>query len=524
MNPLPPSPLPPAPVPQKSSPVLWALLGCGLFLFAFIGVIGAGAIAVLVLRAKHQIPQQQTAAYVVEAAPNTTAPAAALKPLPDADVLAARMKWDQDIYQKLRDESLAAYQKLHPNPAPPDAHAQAALKLLAYLATWGDYYGEGLWQQYNAHREQLSAENADPAVFERMGEVYDFEDTHSSNEESAMNSVRDAIDFQSSSYPAYFKFLVDKAVLSDLFEARSSGDLHPSPGSALEKIPALLDLTTQTYAELLREHLPNTILFRAGSNLLATVNDDETTLKAASAGLDQAFATADKGDPLADVLKGNFYTEDAWCARGGGWASSVTADGWKRFADRLATANQILTAVYAAHPDQTGTPRVMMTVVLGQQQSRDQMELWYQRGLKLNPDPIPYHMAKRWYLLPRWYGSDEIEWTFGLECAKSDDWATKTPTMLLECVSDAADNNSGLYANPETWAPIEHMLREYLDHFPNAVTYRSRFLKCAVQGGHWTVAAEQMKILGDNWDRSIFEGNEYEQTRQLIAAHQGTDN
>src|SRR5271155_182325 len=56
-----------------------------------------------------------------------------LRPLPDANALAARMKYDQDIYQKVRDEALAAYAKLNPMPRPSDDEARAALRLIAYL-------------------------------------------------------------------------------------------------------------------------------------------------------------------------------------------------------------------------------------------------------------------------------------------------------------------------------------------------------------------------------------------------------
>jgi len=512
VTPLPPPPPPPA----NSSPWLWALLGCGLLAFLFGAIAVTGGVVYLVWLGHTQANRP---ALSIEATPGSVAPAAPLKPLPDADVLAQRMKWDQDVYQKLRDEALAGYAQLHPKPAPYDDEAHAALKLLAYLCTWGDYYGESLWEQYDTHVTHLFDQGAKFTVFSLMRDVYIFQDRHSSNEESAMGCTRDAIDFQTTHYPAYFKLAIYKVELDNLIECRNCGAIQMGPGTAFDKVPALVDLATQTYGELLREHLPNTLLFRAGSNLLSAVSKDESTLNAVTAGLDRAFDANDKGDPLADVLKGDFYVEDAWCARGGGWASSVSQKGWDQFGQRLVKANDILTAVYAAHPDQTGTPRVMMTVVLGQQLARDQMELWFQRGLKLNPDPYPLYMAKRWYLLPRWYGSDEDEWAFGLECSKSDDWDRKVPAMLLECVTDAAERDPGLYAKPEMWTPIERVFRDYLDHFPNAFYFRSRFVKCAAQGGHWDVAAEQLKLLGNDWDRSVFEGNEYAKIHHLVAAH-----
>src|SRR5271170_7881539 len=117
MNPLPPPP----PSPTKSSPWLWALLGCGLLVFLLVGALAvAGGAAYLVWLGHMHAPSPAAA---IAATPGSVAPPRPLKPLPDADVLAQRMKWDQDVYQKLRDEALAGYVQLHPQPAPYDDEA-----------------------------------------------------------------------------------------------------------------------------------------------------------------------------------------------------------------------------------------------------------------------------------------------------------------------------------------------------------------------------------------------------------------
>jgi hypothetical protein len=413
------------PETSDSPPVARVLLICGAVIL-FIWITCGGVVGYFLWQWHLQTPPH---GYPIHTTPGAKAPEAALKPLPDADMLASRMKWDQDVYKKVRDEALAGYLQLHPTPAPYDDEAHAALRILAYLSVWGDFYGEGLWQQYDSHATHLFDEGAKFTVWTRMRDVHGDEQHHSSDEVSAMISTSEAIDFRTTHYPALFKFLIYKSALENLVSAQKARVISPGPGTALEKLPQLVDLATQSYGDLLNEHLPNTLLFREGANLLHAVAEDETTLKAVSTGLDHTFDAVDKGDPLASVLDGVFNVEDAWCARGTGTASTVTDEGWQLFRDRLATASKILTDVYAAHPDQSGTPRVMMTVILGQEQPRDQMELWFQRGLKLNPDTFPLYMAKRWYLLPRWYGSDEDVWNFGLECAQSDDWPLARPAF-----------------------------------------------------------------------------------------------
>ena len=48
-------------------------------------------------------------------------------------------------------------------------------------------------------------------------------------------------------------------------------------------------------------------------------------------------------EPLLLLLKGQSYVQMAWLARGGGYADTVTRDGWKLFQERLATAENALT-------------------------------------------------------------------------------------------------------------------------------------------------------------------------------------
>ena len=129
------------------------------------------------------------------------------------------------------------------------------------------------------------------------------------------------------------------------------------------------------------------------------------------------------------------------------------------------------------------------------------------------------YMAKRWYLLPRWYGTDDDEWQFGLQCANSDNWAAKIPMMLVECLSDAGERDPSIYARAAIWTPLEKVYRAYLQRFPDSVSYRSRFAKSAAQGGHWEIAKKQFKVLGDEWDRTIFSNEEYAAMAKEAAAH-----
>ena len=491
------------------------LAGCGIVLYIWM----AGCLTVAYLLWRYH-PFSHHVGHSLHASANSApAPLPKLKPLPQADALAQRMSYNQDIYRNVRDAALAGYLKLHPKPAAYDEEAHDALRLLAYLCVWGDYYGEGLWQQYGTHASHLTEVGANFSIWYTLKDAHNFEDHYSSDERSALLSNAEAFDFGTTFYPALFKLKVYQAEIENLLEGRRASVLSPGLKGSLADLPRLVDCATQSYAELVRAHFSHEFLYRKGADLLHAGEMDESTLTAISTGITKAFAVEDKDDPVDTTLQGEFYVNDAWCARGSGYANTVNDEGWRLFHDRLEKANTILTDLYVKHPEEPGISKTMMTVVLGQGLSRDQMELWFHRGLKVTTDVYPYYMSKRYYLLPRWYGSSDTVWKFGQECAESNDWAGKVPLILFEAIDDSGSDDPGVYESSDVWTPLEKVFRGYLEHYPDSSIYRSHFLKCAVAGGHWDVAAQQIEILGDDWDRTVFPRDEYAQATRLVRAH-----
>ena len=443
-------------------------------------------------------------------------PPPTLQPLPDIDALAARMKKNQDIYQKVRDEALAAYAAKNPASQPYDEEAKATLRLAAYLSVWDDYYGEGLWPQLGVHTDHLPQEGCTDPIWEILSNLKQDRDSHSNSEQDALEVNQQMLAIDGTPYPALFKYEAYESAILNLVAAKTS-DIHLQ--KSLDAIPDLTARATTQYQELIKAGYPNDILFQKGRNFLKDVQDDEPTLQAVSESLGHAFDATAKDSVVAPVLEADFYVEDAWAARGSGYSNTVTDEGWRLFRERLAHANDILTDLYTKYPNEGMIPDVMMTVVLGQQQPRDQMELWFSRGIQADPDNFHLYMAKRWYLYPRWYGSDDDLWKFGTECAQSNNWSAKIPMIFIESIADTADRNPDFFASPDVWTPVEKVYRDYLNYYPASVHYRSLFAKSAVQGKHWDVAKEQFKILGDDWDRDVFEGDDYTTMTRLTNAN-----
>jgi len=98
----------------------------------------------------------------------------------------------------------------------------------------------------------------------------------------------------------------------------------------------------------------------------------------------------------------------AWEARGGGWADTVSKEGWQLFAERIKIGRDILDS----DPSLKKVPgyyEVMMTVALGQSWPREKAEDLFIEAAVLARDYEEFYFYRANFLQPKWYGK-EGEW------------------------------------------------------------------------------------------------------------------
>ena len=234
-------------------------------------------------------------------------------------------------------------------------------------------------------------------------------------------------------------------------------------------------------------------------------------------------------DPLADrfptsvdvlSLQGDAYRAWAWEARGQGWASTVTPQGAKDFADRLDVAEAALTKAYQQDPTNPTPPTMMLQVELGQGKDRMVMERWYARAMAANPYDRDACLDKLYYLTPKWYGSADDVLQFGHQLLAADRWHRGLPLTLVDAHADLADAAAdaaggtataagvaaadAYFAQPAVWADVRAVYDGYLSRYPADAVIRSDYAKFAVRCQQYKAADEQLTRLGDRVVPSAF--------------------
>ena len=236
-----------------------------------------------------------------------------------------------------------------------------------------------------------------------------------------------------------------------------------------------------------------------------------------------AIAFPNSAGPL--VWKGKAYIDWAWQARGGGFADTVTPEGWKLFAQRLAVAREALEEAYKRDPSDTRAPTLMIKVCMGQGSDLEQTTTWFTRAMAADPDNYDACDKMLFYLYPRWYGTPQQMIAFGRECLKTYNWRAQLPFILLkvhqELAAESGDEKA-YYLQPAVWDDLRDIYQSLLWVDPENTANRNTLAFLACKCGQWQEANHQLQMLGDKVDAAAFGGKAMlDYFRRKAARHAG---
>jgi hypothetical protein len=205
---------------------------------------------------------------------------------------------------------------------------------------------------------------------------------------------------------------------------------------------------------------------------------------------------------LALTLEGQFHIKSAWKARGGGWADTVTTQGWQGFSDHLEKARSALTEAWKLRPDRALAPAQMITVAMGETGATD-MRTWFDRAISVQIDHPQAWSHIRWGLRPRWHGNHEAMLALGVAAVKTRRFDTDVPRKFFDFISDVESemelpSGEHIYGDKNIWPHLQTMYEGYISEPSEAKTkdgWRSTYAAVAYLGGKYDVARKQLEAL-----------------------------
>ena len=201
---------------------------------------------------------------------------------------------------------------------------------------------------------------------------------------------------------------------------------------------------------------------------------------------------------FAHLLQGQEYIKKGWDARGGGYSDTVTEQGWKGFKTNFDLAEQELRKAWSLETNDTAIPIAMITICMGQNYSRNEMEHWFKRAMEIDPACYRAVQDKAFFLEPKWHGSAEEMLEFGRECARSTRWKGNVPLILVDCHESLCryldkDQQPQYWLNPAVWMDLRASYERFFELNPTDISYRHNYARAAYKCGQYQVFLDQVK-------------------------------
>lgn len=148
----------------------------------------------------------------------------------------------------------------------------------------------------------------------------------------------------------------------------------------------------------------------------------------------RAIKKSKKNPPpwLVNMIKGRVAEKKAWEARGGGWASTVTKEGWKKFKKFDTEAAVFYRKAWKLYPElPEAAERLISVAMAGHTRPGEGEEFWFQKALNAEIDDKEAYRRYLWALRPRWGGSHAQMLGLGLRAYNTKRFDTPLPLYFV---------------------------------------------------------------------------------------------
>ncbi|MBI4988792.1 MAG: DUF4034 domain-containing protein [Rhodocyclales bacterium] len=220
-----------------------------------------------------------------------------------------------------------------------------------------------------------------------------------------------------------------------------------------------------------------------------------------------AYRKAMPKDPQAPILEATYWIAYAWDARGSGYASSVSADGWKHFRERLEKAKKVLedSKSYAStNPEWYMEMLIVQAALDAPQRVRDAT---FVEGVGKYPWYLPLYFTRAEYLAPWWGGDwDSIEnlslWSVKQTKAKMGN----TMYARIYWAISHAESVKNLFKDTKaSWPTMKSGFDDMMRQFPESNRNLNAYARFACDAGDKeTYLKLRKKLAGKALDDSLW--------------------
>jgi hypothetical protein len=211
----------------------------------------------------------------------------------------------------------------------------------------------------------------------------------------------------------------------------------------------------------------------------------------------------------ARVTLAFYYNTYGWAARGGGYADSVSEEGWRLLAERSEMGRKVLEEAQSLPTKCPEWFLAMMEIARAQDWDDDTKTALFEQAVAFNPEYYYYYQEFADMKLPKWGGEEGDVAAFA--AAMADRIGGKKGDLLYYQIATsiicACDNNQGGYGL--SWPRIQHGYAVMEEMYGSSIYQLNKIALIASMAGQPEYAKALFARIGENWDVEIWHTHDY---------------
>ena len=209
--------------------------------------------------------------------------------------------------------------------------------------------------------------------------------------------------------------------------------------------------------------------------------------------------------PAPLIALAESYQGYAFLARGDGYASTVTAEGWRLFDQRInASASYLADAAQLKEKDPYWYES-MQHISVYQGWEKAQAAALLASAVAFEPGYYHYYREHALYLLPKWHGEPGDAEAFAEEASnrvggKYGKMIYYEIATLLTCQCDSDDSDM----ENLNWQKIKEGYAALVEQYGTSRVKENRFAHMAVEANDRGAAREAFAMIGENWESNVW--------------------
>jgi hypothetical protein len=224
----------------------------------------------------------------------------------------------------------------------------------------------------------------------------------------------------------------------------------------------------------------------------------------------------------ARIALAQAYRRYAWKARGGGFATTVTPQGYRLMQERLGVAGQVLDEAKLLPQKCPGWYGAALSLALGTKMTREKYDSLFAEAVRAVPDYDAIYDYTAYYLLPRWYGQPG-EWeSFAGKMMQRDDIpdAKEIFAKIALYLNSMGFFDSEFSSSRQSSALLRESFLALQKHYGHSLEINSVFCLASVKMYDYKQIREQLKLIGGRFDPDCWQSQEkFQEVTQFAASN-----